>query len=208
MLLREVVGGERLRRSGTISSPSSNVPSRAKKDATFLAQGRQGMVLSRSKKINMVTKLFGFNDQHDGYLRFLQLAIQHQDNPYIPRVSNLRLYDKQYASNYMDDRYEQVGAVDIEKLLPLSNRRIATAVAAKLAMLGVTRKASINEDGLWYNYTQALKVGEITRDEQFEEAIKLIDSLGGQSDLHMGNIMVRLTSTGPQLVLVDPIWEP
>lgn len=209
MKLFEIVGGEALRRSNTVTTPSAITPSRSKKDARFLAQGRQGMVMTRPKKTNMVTKVFGFDGDHDGYLQFLRMAMQHQDNPYLPRVSNLRLYDKEFDSQYAGDKYSRTGAVDMEKLIPLNNPRIKEVVEHKLQALGIPDISSIDERDIMWWYKKGLSTRTITPDEQFEEAMKLIHAVNGpETDLHAGNIMVRVTSTGPQLVLVDPIYEP
>lgn len=211
MKLFEIVGGEALRRSNTVTTPNTITPSKSKtKDARFLAQGRQGMVLTRPKKMNMVTKVFGFNDDTDGYMQFLRTVVQHQDNVYMPRISNLRVYDKEFVSNYMGDTYQRTGVVDIEKLVPITNPKVRDAVVAKLMQLGVESIRELDNESILYQYHIAVKSGKIQPDEQFEQAIEILASIMdlANADLHVRNIMARLTSAGPQLVLSDPVWDP
>jgi hypothetical protein len=46
------------------------------------------------------------------------------------------------------------------------------------------------------------------KDSQLKKAIDLIRQVSPLTDMGARNIMVRLTSTGPQIVLVDPIYDP
>lgn len=71
---------------------------------------------------------------------------------------------------------------------------------------------------IWYEISQQLRKavqrGNYTniRDDQLKEALMLIDKIieehpGWNEDLHIENIRIRGSSTGPQLVLMDPISD-
>lgn len=213
MLLHEIVGGQRIRQSSTIETPDPYTrPSRdKKKDALFIGQGAQGMALARPKKINVITKIFGFDSENDPYLKFIQALVNTDtSNPYMPRVEKLRVFNKPFISNHAGEEYNNSAAVDIERLLHLTNPKVREAAKHQLQRLGVRSFSSLDASDMWKQYQAGVGSGTIDSDPQFEEAVRFIrrvtDELG--LDLHSRNIMVRMTSTGPQLVLVDPVFNP
>jgi hypothetical protein len=71
---------------------------------------------------------------------------------------------------------------------------------------------------IWYEISQQLRKAvqrsnyTNIRDDQLKEALMLIDKIieehpGWNEDLHIENIRIRGSSTGPQLVLMDPISD-
>ena len=96
----------------------------------------------------------------------------------------------------------------MERLLPLKNEKIIDVMDHKLRELGVLDEEPLSRAWLKILFKDKYnKIIQNTPDPKFAEALRLIkpfvDKFG--NDLHHKNIMVRLTGTGPQLVLIDPI---
>jgi len=182
--------------------------------------------------LGMVTKVAVLDEDlgmRDPAVKFLRIILQHQDNPFFPKIYHARVYrDKEGV-------LDPVLLVQMEKLMPLNNERIRDAVSGLFDQLGIGIKDlnpkmvqhfKQNYDPSTANYMQratALKqkimqaafnddpkaiarLGSRSKNPQFREAMKILAPAFASegSDLHHGNWMVRLTGAGPQLVIVDP----
>jgi hypothetical protein len=170
-------------------------------DAKLLGKGSQGVAIERTKKPNMVTKVFGINSDNDGLIQFIRMAQRHQ-NIHFPHFENLRIINKQYVGN--DANFKKTAAVDMEKLIPLNNEKIKDAVKSKLREYGVL----MQREELTTSFSFDRVNLDAIKDSQLKKAIDLIRQVSPLTDMGARNIMVRLTSTGPQIVLVDPIYDP
>lgn len=121
-----------------------------------LEQGRQGVAVRRNTKPNMVTKIFGFNDEQNGYLKFVKAVMENPDNPYLPCFSNLRVYDKPLNNTIQGDKYDKTGVVDMEKLIPLHDPRVDDAVTERLRNLGVRHTSNLSFESIRIKYMEAL----------------------------------------------------
>jgi hypothetical protein len=165
-----------------------------------------------------ITKIIGIDPDESpkvsSAIRFLKLILQHQDNPFFPRIYNAKLYrNRNYKG--MRDAMEYFIMVQIEKLIPFSQKNIEDIIPALFKQIG------INDDEEWnfkqirdYKYafigadTAFLqKTAARSKNPKFKEAIELLVPYFKQHgmDLHHGNMMIRLTPHGPQLVLTDPL---
>lgn len=207
----EIVGGEKLRKSDKVGVKHRTMGRKPSSPSLKrLGAGVQGLAVERTKKTNVVTKVFGMNDARDGYYRFLKFCQDHQNNPYLPKIYKLRVYDKEFNidSDGLEHDYELTGVVDLEKLVPINHPKIKDAIVPQLKRLGLPSDQSKRRrtNHLIDYYNSAVERGSIERDEQFEQVVDFLEN--SSKDLHSGNVMARLTSTGPQLVIIDPVWEP
>ena len=180
-----------------------------------IARGQTARVF-KSTKPGAVVRIGFLRSLDDPYLNFLKLILEHQDNPYFPRIYNAKLYRTGEKTGGAGDPVFQL-IVEMEELLPVDDPKIADAMTHKLKELKVLPpnlslsghiarpKANIAIRQAFDHKTDMI-INQ-TPDEQFAEALRVLQPLMYQHglDLHMDNIMARLTGTGPQLVLVDPI---
>lgn len=147
--------------------------------------------------------------RYDGYYTWItgshKLANQ---NPYIPRVYNITVFK--------DTDGQKKYKIDMEKLIPLTDLTdedyeiIAKKISPDLLQairdpFNKDKRASVIANFLAY---RAYNI----KDDDLKDALALIDrltkrSFGHFSDIHYGNVMVRRTKFGPQLVFVDPIAD-
>jgi hypothetical protein len=196
--LFELSGADSYRRVVSIEKSHSGKDT---KETKVLGKGSQGIAIERTKKTNMVTKVFGINSEYDGFLSFVRLA-QRRRNIHFPRFENLRIYDKPFISS--DVTFKKTAAVDMEKLVPLDNEKVKDAVEAKLKSYGVLLK----DDKLGRGFSLDRINADAIKDAHFKHAVQLVRELSNFTDMGLRNIMVRVTSIGPQIVLMDPIYDP
>lgn len=116
---------------------------------------------------------------------------------------------------------DKIMMVVMEKLHPLLGDISFEAVASSLQRLGILdsdkdvmnmypkdtvmliRRALMNMNTDRFRAELIQK----TKNNKFKEALQLLDPIfnQGAADIHSGNLMVRYTSTGPQIVLSDPV---
>lgn len=128
-------------------------------------------------------------------------------NPYFPRFNRVTDGDKP--------------VYNMERLIPLSDISDETLIAVGEKSAHYSKgeleqsKKFYNGDGarhLIQKLNRAVHTGNFRelKDPLLIEAIEVIrklflDNPGFKPDLHTANVMIRLTSTGPQLVLTDPL---
>ena len=194
-------------------------------------QGIQARVYKTGSGV--VTKVAVLDDElglRDPAVKFLDIILQHQDNPFFPRIYHARVYrDKEGILN-------PILLVQMEKLMSMTDPKIEDAAAGLLDQLGIgtselspkfkeyvkrsewskptkrimTKTSALNNKLMSASMkgdTKAIaRLGSRSKNPQFREAIKLLAPTMAKegSDLHHGNWMVRLTAAGPQLVIIDP----
>ncbi len=172
-------------------------------------QGLMSNVFRHPKKSNSVIKIARLNrePEYSGTYQFVELAFKNQDNPFFPRIYNAKLYT--YSN-------ETELVIEMEKLVKLTSKMYdVDHVIQIFRNLGIPLVKVVAEKG--YRPLRDLhdtlvdigidKLASITTNDQFAEALRLVKPLFafGGVDLHDGNWMIRPTSSGPQLVLTDPI---
>lgn len=160
-------------------------------------------------------------DSSHGYYGWLVNTKAYNENPYYPRV-----YEK---STITDKSGKKLIKYEIEKLSPIETldltmiralthklfdditinkilrRRVSSTINPWHDIDDDERALLILFDGLEEVYYGA-KSRDVYLNAAMQQAKELSDlNYASGSDLHRGNVMVRFTPHGPQLVLVDPI---
>lgn len=168
------------------------------------------------KKIRMPSNLVD-----DAYFQYIRACSPYmKSNPYFPRVYEVVF--KKYANGYVKPSYH------MEKLLSLKDAReqlgefqLANTIAEQIYhedALQRRRDAGLEaadiirdiSDSMFQNNT--IEAHKLFKDKKLIEAIWLILKVLNSNehfseDLHNGNFMVRIGSTGPQLVFTDPLQD-
>jgi hypothetical protein len=179
--------------------------------------------IGTAKKISRFDQDKPTLDGYYAYINRLMSLKDQNDNPYLPQVYNANIVKPKRGAPYFE--------LDMEKLTPwkdLEEDELLTIFSRALDVQlnsveefrqlvgrkGVPYKDIIIEELLRY-MTKTLKdpnykdiKGNSIKDPQLIEAINIIrylEKTGYGEDLHGGNIMVRRTKYGPQLVLTDPL---
>ncbi len=176
-----------------------------------LGSGAQGRAITHPKQANVAIKIANVYDvDHDPYVEFVKLALENQDNPFFPRIYKAKLV------RMGDSIYQLV--LNMERLHNISNPNIADAVVENFKRLGFpqdvadTTTADITKDVVkirkWLEQrTNRQQLAKTTPNPNFREALTLLEPFleKFKNDMHAQNWMARLTPSGPQLVIIDPL---
>lgn len=177
----------------------------------IVGQGIQSRVQQTS--LGVVTKsalISPSAGMHDPSIEFLKLILNHQDNPFFPKIYHAKIY-----KDSTGDMDHMVMIIQMEKLVPLTSSKIKDTAVQLFKQLGF---------GKWENdiYELPLELEKLifsathnqletfldkSRNPKFKEAVQVIVPYikkQDAGDLHVGNWMLRLTGHGPQLVIIDP----
>ena len=165
------------------------------------------------KKIKMPSNL-----KNDAYYQYIIAASPYmQSNPVFPRVYDI-IY-KKYPNGQIKPDYR------MEKLLPLrtdvfNGIELGKYLAKKYLTSDEVDKlndidtvvADIRDCLSPYFFKYHGHMNEVIKDKHLRDALILIKNVIASNsnfelDLHSGNIMLRQSSTGPQLVITDPIQD-
>lgn len=163
---------------------------------------------------------------------FTQMAIEHKDNPFFPKIYKAKVIPMEDPEH---GRYQMI--VEMEKLQPLTGNKIRHMIphilkqvgleekdVKKLIKSGVTnpnadmsnwledpkgQKAAIAFADIVNDWETLERMAQYSKNPQFAEAIQAIQdwNMDFNLDLHHDNLMFRLTSVGPQLVILDPLYK-
>jgi hypothetical protein len=156
--------------------------------------------------------------KHDGYFRYLTTILRSQrlqDNPYLPKIYKIKIYKS------VDGEYFYI--VKMEKLHNIKNASTKELEAINDRIWNELPDHSRKDwhedkDALRYYVTDYLErvisnpnLAANIKDDDFRQALAFVKKAqtNGSSnrnlDLHDGNVMLRRTSVGAQLVLTDPL---
>ena len=173
----------------------------------LIGQGVEADVFASSAPNTVVKIISRFNDSL-GYLPFLKAIIKHQDNPFFPKIHKIRIYTDP------GPHHQQTLVVKMEKLIPLQHERIADLGPSLFKQIGVDPD-KVDALNPYSNFRLLLtnkryrdEIAALAKNPKFEEAMYVLSPLFNRygSDLHAENWMVRLTGSGPQLVITDPFY--
>lgn len=147
---------------------------------------------------------------NDAYYQYIKACMPYMDsNPFFPKVYNVKIkkdpkgltkpmYDMEKLIP-MEDAYAEIGYDELDEIF--RNKYLIHPESEHRSMIRIINSATSQND------TSDIK------DEHLIQAINLIRKVYESNpkifdlDMHSGNFMVRNTSTGPQLVITDPIAD-
>ncbi len=152
----------------------------------YIEGGQQSLVYS-TKHPNVVVKVaYTKTGTQDPTYQFLRVILNHQDNPYFPKVYHV----KQYPSYLI---------ITMEKLSPMTN--------ADYPLLQQTvGSISLSEfEQIFHDSTKLKQLIKTTNDPELRQALRLMAPLFQHydPDMNPGNIMIRPTPR--HIVFIDPI---
>jgi len=192
---------------------SDRVPKTAFRHAgEELGTGDYGAASAHPRQQNVVVKSAYVKDpKTDGYLKFIRLVQEHQDNPFFPKI-----YKAKMIKHSKYEGYDLI--LTMERLHEANDPKISDAVVQNFERLGLpsniaastTKKGyeSVTASRKWLeDSSNRQELAKNTPNPKFREALNILEPLlaGSNNDLHARNWMVRLTSSGPQLVVIDPV---
>jgi len=164
------------------------------------------------KKIRMPSNL-----KNDAYYQYIKACSPFmKSNPYFPRVYEVVF--KRYSNGLVKPAYnmEKLMTIseansEIENLVEIIAEKIYTEKALAYHRLGELLLWNISSD-IEKGIESSINMYEIFSDEKLIQAIQLIQEVYNSNsafstDVHAGNIMIRLGPTGIQLVLTDPLQD-
>jgi hypothetical protein len=179
--------------------------------------------IGTAKKISRFDQDKPTLDGYYAYINRLMSLKDENDNPYLPQIYNANVVKPKRGAPYFELDMEKLSPwpdLSEDELLTIFSRALDVEVNSMgqfsqlVGRKGIPPKDVIMNDLLRY-LTKTLKdpnhkdiKGNSIKDPQLIEAINIIrylEKTGYGEDLHAGNIMVRRTKYGPQLVLTDPL---
>lgn len=160
-------------------------------------------------------------DSSNVYYTWLVNTKAYNENPYYPRIyqkTTLTDKDAKKLIKYEIEKLKPIDKLDTTMIRALTYKLFDDALINKI----LKRRASSTVNP-WHEIAdeeRALLIlldgleevffGATSNDENLNDAMRKVKELSKEnfisgSDIHRGNIMVRLTPHGPQLVLTDPI---
>ncbi len=207
MKLQELLEGIDLTKSTPIQLKNRNGRVLIPTSGDLAGEGVQATVRHTGQGI--VTKSAGITGPTDPAVEFLKIILDNQDNPFFPKIYHARMY----RSNTAKDDDHQFLVVQMEKLTPLTSSKIQDAALSLFNQLGF-RGDHVDDvardiDRLASGSMSTSEVDNFlnkTKNPNFKKAVNLIlpHMRKHGSDFHGGNWMIRLTGSGPQLVIIDP----
>jgi len=181
--------------------------------SSMIGDGTQAKVYQHPKNPNAVIKLASIagDPKTDPYVKFIKIALAHQDNPFFPRIYSAKMY----ASN--DEKWWQnIGnfntlVVTMEKLhqITKNNKKLHDVVLDNFQLQGVDILNVYDLYDYFKSRSKRLLLARHTKNPKLREALRLLEPIlkdeQNTVDMHYNNWMMRLTGVGPQLVIVDPV---
>lgn len=168
--------------------------------------------LQKANKVVKIARILTETPEDDGYLKYVNLVLDHPDNPFFPKIYFAKLYQVKNKEAFL--------MVELERLHEVTGERLIDVAREQFSRLG------FKEDVLKMinNSVEGGRISDLLDDKsfrrqliadsnnpKFKEAMNLLEPLlsgsvsGVSGDLHAGNWMLRLTAHGPHLVISDPV---
>lgn len=160
------------------------------------------------------------NPKQDGHVNLVNIALANDGNPFFPKIYKALLYKGPNENRLY---------VEMERLHELNDHKLRHTLPFILKSLGVSDRwlkrveddfYKDNPHRLISKAIETVVVGDMKDydrvfsddiNPKFKTAIAELNDYanvkGVGVDLHSGNFMFRLTSTGPQLVIMDPFHD-
>lgn len=200
-----------------------------KKGTELLGKGVTAFAITKGSKPHEVRRIT-FDSMHprfDPYIRFLKIAIKHQDNPFFPKIYLVKIFKK---SGIHQSRGKYFYYTELERLssweklswaqwsqlynqyfgTSLRDAQMSDASKSGVAHDFSLRLAELIKDPRQQRWGSRLHIKNID-DKNLKQAVNALKlSLGGSElirlDLHKDNVMYRFTPYGTQPVITDPFY--
>lgn len=196
-----------------------------------LGKGQQAKVHAGGQ--GMVRKSVRFTHPSDGHVQFILAAKKNQDNPFFPRIYNIRTHKTNEDDlNIMDVEMERLHELDNEMLRDAASmlfKNVGSRADDKYIERqyrgydtepsGIKSRTDLPDnherlraDSHYFSELLGMSEEELrkrVKNDKFLEALKIVKQLvtdNESQDFHLGNFMARLTPHGPQLVITDPLY--
>lgn len=202
MLLNEILNKTHpdIRSSSKPMPRGRNLEYNTPKNWENVGRGQQSNVFTHPLHPNKVIKVtVALNDVEDPTYQFIRLCKSNQDNPYFPKIYNI----KKYPSGD-----ESVLVISLEKLKPLDVSDFEKLKQVmSIPFVSDDDKHGSTVGGIHHSFqSQTVRryIMKNTPDTQLKQALRLLEPLFRHygPDMHLGNIMKR---TNGQIVFIDPI---
>lgn len=167
--------------------------------------GGQATAHEHTPSGRVVKVAYLYTGEQDPAYQFLRVCLKHQDNPHFPKIYNVKQYPTDDADTIKVimtmERLYPMDWSDVGKILEIVgmdikewgkfDREYLSSHIQKMSQSTVTRH----------------KIYKMTTDRTLKQAMKLLEPLfrNYTADMHFGNIMIRKSNNGPQLVFMDPV---
>lgn len=160
--------------------------------------GRTGSIGQRDSSAKKI--------EDDAFLFYIK-SIQGSDNPYFPKISDLKIFK--------DNNGNLSYRANIHKYVDFQSKKIADNIDLIKSLYEDMFYGNIEndtyaiitlEDSLHNMFTDE----KIIKDDNLKNAVQLIKQMLSKNpnfnlDIHSGNLMWKITGNRPQLVIIDPI---
>jgi len=168
----------------------------------------------KGKSPGTVIKVMETNNASDPYIKFINIAHHNQHNLFFPRIYSAKIVEQQIPTTSYNSESVFVFIVQMEKLVPLTHSRLKEVTPYLMSQIGIRDHSDgaglsldFALDRLFSSRALRREMEKSATNNDFKQALRALDGLFNSShvDVKTANIMVRLTSKGPQLVLTDPV---
>ncbi len=194
------------------------------KNISPIGVGRQAIAYLHNKFPGKVIKTVNISGEDDPVYQFLRLCVNHQGNPYFPKIYAYKSYKNSLPDgiSYRDFQQLMPGEyppeykshqliIVMERLVKISDDRdLAVKLLVQSNIISPKSIDPTIEMRMLYkvfgNKVTRRNLYNRTNDAHLKQAIRLLEPLFHTfvEDMHLGNIMLR-TSPTPHLVFIDPV---
>lgn len=165
--------------------------------------------LQHPNRILKVVKVFSMKDS---YIKFIKLILNHQDNPFFPRIYGYKIHEEEGDTSLKNNNlmYNHFTVyVFMEKLIPM-HKFDDSMIRRALKNVGINYDGPLTDSfdmkQLFDKPVDRSVISAHSLIPKFQEAMILLEPLFKEygNDMHIDNLMMRLTKYGPQIVIIDP----
>ncbi len=228
MLLSEIKRAPLPSQTGSIQLD----PNRFKVIGHGVGAGIGSKVYQDLKYPNRVIKVVPIRSTSDTYYKFVRMIELHQNNPFFPKIFGVKIYENsEYGAQYNTLVVVMEKLIPIDKIPEQIARKMLSTLGIDydqeyldFTTSEITKekpshdrykefnKLTDNDPALnskIFKYQkERMNLRKNTQFPAFKQALRLLEPMFKRfgSDMHIGNLMIRKTNNGLQLVLVDPVY--
>lgn len=194
--------------------------------------GKNSKVYQDLKYPDRVMKVVPIQNQSDTYYKFIRMIELYQNNPFFPKILGVKIYEtSKFGAQYNTLVVIMEKLIPIDKIPEHVARKMLSTLGIDydqeyldFTTSEITKekpshdrykefnKLTDNDSALnsriFKHQKERMNLRNNTQFPAFKQALRLLEPLFKRfgSDMHIGNLMIRKTNKGLQLVLVDPVY--